>query len=167
MEQFFQPRKHLPYYRRVRSILRGIIADSHLDVGCWDTPVVKWSHASQKYGINLEEIDEQHRHRGVHYMTGDFMTKNIGRFDIVTCLQVVEHQSNERVYHFVQKLFDSGRIVIISIPWEWPEDACIHHPQDPIGYEKLKSWTERDPDALYIDETKRAVAVYGFTPPLS
>jgi hypothetical protein len=62
-------------------------------------------------------------------------------FDLVLCLQVLEHL--ERPAAFAEKLLDTGRIVIISVPYGWPKGRSASHRHDPIDEDKLLTWTKK------------------------
>ena len=57
---------------------------------------------------------------GVSGFTADFLTWEAGRrFDIVTCLQVLEHVPAADL--FARKLLTMSDIVVVSVPFEWCE----------------------------------------------
>jgi hypothetical protein len=62
-------------------------------------------------------------------------------FDLVLCLQVLEHVPLAEA--FARKLLDTGRTVIISVPFRWPAGVCKPHVHDPVDREKLLGWTGR------------------------
>ena len=64
-----------------------------------------------------------------------------GTFDLVLCLQVLEHL--ECPDAFVEKLVGTGRIIVISVPYRWPEGRSKYHVQDPIDENKLLAWTKK------------------------
>ena len=67
------------------------------------------------------------------------------KYDVVTCLQVLEHIDDDTVYNFAQKLFTLGNIVIISVPYMWKKGICKYHKQDPVDETKLYGWTKKIP----------------------
>ena len=86
------------------------------------------------------------------------------RFEVVTCLQVLEHLDNKKVRKFAKKLLrHSTDMTIISVPFMWEDGLCQQHLQDPIDLKKLTSWTGIEPSDHFIvvDGTvKRLVAKY-------
>ncbi len=81
-------------------------------------------------------------------------------FDLVLCLQVLEHLDNPDA--FAQKLLNAGRTVIISVPYRWPQGYCKTHKQDPVDEAKLERWTQRKPVETQIvtNGKERLIAVY-------
>jgi trans-aconitate methyltransferase len=92
----------------------------------------------------------------------DFYTWKPDRnYDVVLCLQVLEHLDNPK--EFAQKLLQVGKTVIISVPYKWKEGSCKYHTQDPIDKEKLKGWVGREPDEQHVVTDKgleRIICVY-------
>ena len=83
------------------------------------------------------------------------------RFDLVLCLQVLEHLDRPRP--FARKLLGAGRTTIISVPHEWPGWVTEEHVHDPVDESKLRAWTGRDPTETAIVEDlgmERLIAVY-------
>jgi hypothetical protein len=81
-------------------------------------------------------------------------------FDLVLCLQVLEHVEDPAA--FASKLFRTGRIVIVSVPYKWAPDRAPGHRHDPVDEEKLRQWTGREPVATRVvaDGAARLIAVY-------
>ena len=99
---------------------------------------------------------------GVISIAGDFMSFPIPRkFNLVLCLQVLEHLSEPRP--FCQKLFSAGQWLIISVPYKWSQGQCIYHKQDPVDEAKLETWTNRVPIASCIvtdNDHRRLISIY-------
>ena len=70
------------------------------------------------------------------------------QYDIVTCLQVLEHVRPAE--EFAQKLLAVGNTVIVSVPYKWPFGKTASHVQDPVDEEKLFSWFGREPNFQYM-----------------
>ncbi len=100
-------------------------------------------------GCTLDEV------RVIH---SDFMDwKPDQKYDLVLCLQVLEHVPDASA--FALKLLTCGRVVIVSVPYRWPAGSCSEHVHDPVDESKLKAWTERDPvESAVVDS--RFVAAY-------
>lgn len=82
------------------------------------------------------------------------------RFDLVLCLQVLEHLQDPET--FARKLLDSGRIVIVSVPYQWPAGRNPRHLQDPVSEAKLIGWAGRAPveTRLVRNGVDRLIAVF-------
>jgi hypothetical protein len=83
------------------------------------------------------------------------------RFDLVLCLQVLEHL--DRPGPFARKLLAAGRTTIISVPHEWPGWVTEEHVHDPVDESKLRAWTGGDPTETAIIEDlgmERLIAAY-------
>jgi len=79
---------------------------------------------------------------GVRGVDGDFLEWEPDRqYDLVFCLQVLEHIHDRTP--FARKLFDCGRVVIVSVPYRWPAGSCDEHVHDPVDEHKLRDWTGR------------------------
>ena len=141
---YWARRQHMQYYREVIRLARAHAphAKTVLDVGAHDTPVVTqldWSPS--RTAIDFEVKPEL---PGVAGIKGDFLAFEPERpYDLVLCLQVLEHLDDP--HRFAQRLFDTGRVVIVSVPYQWPAGFCLEHPQDPIDESKLLSWTGQAP----------------------
>ena len=86
------------------------------------------------------------------------------KYDVVVCLQVLEHIDHDIVKKFTQKLFQVGKTVIISVPYKWELGKCKYHVHDPVDESKLYSWTKRYPKKTWIitekNGVKRLIALY-------
>lgn len=81
------------------------------------------------------------------------------KFDLVLCLQVLEHIPSPSVVRFARKLFQCGKCVIISVPHKWQKGRCVGHIQDPVDELKLFDWTGMTPnESVVVGE--RLVSVY-------
>jgi len=98
---------------------------------------------------------------GVRVVNADFLTWEPDRqYDLVLCLrtlQVLEHIPDPTA--FARKLFECGRVVIVSVPYRWEAGACGEHIHDPVDERKLREWTGREPvECKTVDA--RLVALY-------
>ena len=145
MSTYYDLRKNYRYYKYVRSIL-GMVslnANSILDVGSNGVDVISWLPCKAKVSVDLEN---PLKHDGVESIKADFITyKFKNRYDIVTCFQVLEHVSNEKIVIFAKKLLELGRVVVVSVPHMWPKGACEGHLQDPVDYNKIVGWFGQAP----------------------
>jgi Methyltransferase domain len=101
------------------------------------------------------------RYRGVETVLTDFLQyEPDGLFDLVLCLEVLEHLEDPAP--FAQKLLRTGYTAIISVPYKWPKGACVTHVQDPVDEALLEQWTGRQPTEtrIVVDGRARLIAVY-------
>lgn len=79
---------------------------------------------------------------GVRVFHSDFMDwEPDQQYDLVLCLQVLEHIPDPTP--FARKLFECGRVVIVSVPYRWEAGACSEHIHDPVDERKLREWMGR------------------------
>src|SRR5262245_51157936 len=91
----------------------------------------------------------------------DFMAyQPAERFDLVICLQVLEHLPEAAL--FARKLVETVRTIIVSVPYKWPKGKCRWHLQDPVDETKLDGWMQKKPIDVSVvtDREARMVAVY-------
>lgn len=84
------------------------------------------------------------------YVQEDWMTFDETKtFDVVTSMQVVEHVDDPGA--FVKKLLGAGKVVIISVPYKWPDCGarCSHKSHD-ISFETMRRWSGRAKPTLSI-----------------
>jgi hypothetical protein len=137
-------RRHFQYYREVVRLARTYVpaGGSVLDVGASDTMVLsRLDWFRRRVALDIKRIPAQ---PGAERVRADFLEyRPESPFDLVICLQVLEHQ--EEVEPFARKLLHTGRTVIVSVPYEWPAGRREGHPQDPISEAKLVGWMGRPP----------------------
>lgn len=144
---YWGPRSKWRYYKKVRIWMNGLSpAGSLCDVGGWDTPVCGWGDFDRRTNINLGEVNNRLPH--VRYIIKDFMEFDPDeRFDVVSCLQVLEHLEDDAVGPFTQKLLQHAtKATIITVPHLWKKGAEACHLQDPVSMGKLIGWAGREPD---------------------
>jgi hypothetical protein len=156
--EYWNRRKHLSYYRLVVDLARKYAPDakSVLDVGGNGCEYVNWlDWVPERVAIDLEPFSVP----GVQSVCGDFMRHEFGQhFDLVLCLQVLEHQADPA--DFSQRLLETGDLVIVSVPFKWPPGDPTHL-QDPIDEDKLRSWTGPWVDSVFAnDAARRLITVY-------
>ena len=72
-------------------------------------------------------------------------------FDLLTCLQVVEHVPGPTA--FVRRLLELCETAIISVPYMWPEGATEDHINDPVSEDDLIRWAGRKANySVIVDE---------------
>jgi hypothetical protein len=158
---YAESRRHYNYYREVVRLAQSRLSqgDRVIDVGSGEATVIgDLEGCGKRVTLDQRWIPSQ---PGVEHITADFISwRPDADYDLVVCLQVLEHLDEPAT--FTRKLFDTGRTVIISVPYRWPSGYCAGHVQDPVDEDKLRRWTGREPDELLIvqDRMKRLIAVY-------
>ena len=161
INKYYEERKEYNYYKKVNSILSKLQFNSIIDIGGRKSPILEQLNDSiYKSLLDISKIKGENKN--INYITADFYKWAPDRvYDIVLCLQVLEHL--DKPAEFAQKLFGTGKKVIISLPYKWPKGFCIHHIQDPVDEKLIKEWTNRKPTESYIVEdnsVKRIICVY-------
>ena len=158
---YWERRRHFRYYDEVVR-LAGLHVPGGgrvLDVGANETDVLQRLTWFQ----HLVALDKHYYppHRGVESHTMDFLDyRPAVPFDLVLCLQVLEHLQDPA--SFARKLLATGRTVIVSVPHRWPAGASRRHLHDPVDAATLRRWTQREPLAMSVvtDGRERLIAVY-------
>jgi hypothetical protein len=141
-EEYWGERKNLHYYSKVVELAREFAPDATtvLEVGPRDTPFLEqfeWIPSKTTIDRYFQPVV-----RGATNLQGDFLKFEPQHlFDLVLCLQVLEHLESPQL--FAQKLLDTGKIIIISVPYKWRAGYCKWHVQDPVDDDKLLTWTNR------------------------
>jgi Methyltransferase domain len=159
---YWETRRDLRYYREVVRLAQAHVSagGSVLDVGANETEVLeRLEWFERRVALDVDEIP---RRAGVETVTADFIEfEPEERFDLILCLQVLEHLERPEV--FARKLLAAGQTTIISVPNEWPGWVTEEHVHDPVDDSKLRAWTGRDPTETSIVEDlemERLIAVY-------
>jgi hypothetical protein len=165
---YWEERKNILYYQVVRILVDDIGqgAASIIDVGSAGCPYVDWFPSIPiRSSIDLRR---PYVASGVRSFTGDFLDwEPDRRYDVVTCLQVLEHVPNAA--SFAQKLLSIGNTVVVSVPYKWPEGHTKSHVHDPVDETKMRDWFGREPNFSYIctellAPVTRLVQVYESSP---
>ncbi|MFI5393945.1 MAG: class I SAM-dependent methyltransferase [Candidatus Binatia bacterium] len=158
---YWDRRKDLNYYRAVIELSRKHVpAGAHvIDVGALDTGVLaQLDWFPHRVALDVAYVPPRRRIQRVRM---DFLDYHPPvSFDLVLCLQTLEHLKAPRP--FARKLLETGKTIIISVPYKWPAGTYAAHRQDPVDEAKLKSWTGRDPIETLIarDGRERLIAVF-------
>lgn len=161
VNKYYEERKEYIYYKKVNDILSKLQFNSIIDVGGRKSPILeKLGNSIYKSLLDISKIDGGNGN--INHITANFYKWVPDRkYDVVLCLQVLEHL--DKPAEFAQKLFNTGKKVIISLPYKWPKGFCIYHVQDPVDEKLIKEWTNREPIESYIVEdngVKRIICVY-------
>ena len=159
---YWEQRRDYKYYQEVIRLARVYVpyGKQVIDVGANDTEVLRqldWF--KRRVALDVRYFVRQ---RGIETIAMDFMNyKSTSDFDLVLCLQVLEHL--EEPAAFAKKVLETGRTAIISVPYLWAKGTWKTHIQDPVDEVKLELWTQRKPIETRIIEDlgmKRLIAVY-------
>lgn len=163
---YWKKRSDLMYYNYVDYVMRtvGRDAKSVIDVGSGNAPYLDWFDWIERR-VSVD-IVTPYSSEGVEGILGNIFDLEFEeKFDICTCLQVLEHV--EEAGAFAKRLFELGKIVIISVPHQWPANSTPGHVHDPVDLEKLTQWVGRKPDSFVVIKEpfrkakgKRLLAVY-------
>jgi hypothetical protein len=165
--RYWQNRMDLVYYSYVDYIIRtvGRDAQSMIDVGTAQCPYLEWfDWIPNRVSFDMVEPYQSQTVTGVQ---GDFLDHQFqdAPYDIVTCLQVLEHVPNAEA--FSRKLLEIGKTVVVSVPFKWPKSAADDHIHDPVDQEKLARWMGREANYFQIVKEpfrgrvgRRAIAIY-------
>jgi hypothetical protein len=147
--QYWERRQNLLYYNVVRVLAQALSKDARsiLDVGSAACPYLDWfPHVAERVSVDL---NHPYDGPGVVAIKGDFLTWQPQQsFDVVTCLQVLEHVP--RADLFATKLLSAGTIVIVSVPYRWGKGRTGSHIHDPVDREKLRGWFGREPNFEFM-----------------
>lgn len=170
---YWASRRSLHYYEVVRGLLDGLTKraplEALLDVGTADTPVPTWGHFRARY--SLDPAHSQARVRALHEAGVNAFAASVAdwkpkrRFDVITCLQVLEHFEVPEASAAAKKLLSVTNRLVVSVPHNWPANANTSngHKLDPIGVLKLCNIVEAEPTWLRVTRCKRLVCMFGET----
>lgn len=161
LTNYWGRRQQFQYYKEVERLARvyAPTGGSVLDVGAADTELLRRLDWFQRR-VALDRRPH-HPSPNVERVVADFMDYRPPKgFDLVLCLQVLEHLEDPEV--FARKLLATGRRVIISVPYRWPAGLSPSHVQDPVDETMLNRWAGQTPVETHVvrDEQERLVAVF-------
>lgn len=168
--QYWANRSDMLYYAATDRIVRtaGYDAKSLIDVGTGNCPYMDWwDWIPKKVSI---DIRAPYSSEQVEAITANILNHKFEeKFDVCTCLQVLEHVQDAKT--FARRLFEIGKTVIISVPFMWPEGRTTGHVHDPVSERKLESWVGRSANQrLIVTEPfgflkhERLIAIYHTDP---
>ena len=161
LDDYWSHRHHFQYYQEVLRLARAHVPAGRtvLDVGANDTRVLRrldWFE--RRVALDVNPMPSQ---RGIERVQTDFLAYRADPpFDLVICLQVLEHLSDPAT--FARKLLEVGRTVIVSVPYQWPTGLHPGHVQDPVSEAMLVGWVGRSPVETRIvrNGRDRLIAVF-------
>ncbi|MBR2525685.1 glycosyltransferase [bacterium] len=161
LELYKEKVKDYQYFKIVKNIIKILSGNEKtiLDIGSAGIDLMSEYPFKERYSVATYGAINNDRVTGYEMDFFDFEVKE--KFDVITCLQVVEHV--EKAKEFVQKILKSGKLCIISVPYKWEKGACKYHVQDPIDEMKMYDWSETKPLFTFWvkDRQYRMVLVYG------
>lgn len=140
---YWDDRSDLLYYHYIDYIMRTVAtgATSVLDVGTGNCPYLEWfSWIPKKVSV---DIRAPYQSDSVEGIVGDIHDLSLPRFDVCTCLQVLEHVPDAE--RFARRLLSLADLLIVSVPFNWNTEPrrTTGHIHDPVSYEKLCGWMGR------------------------
>jgi hypothetical protein len=135
---YWERRRDHVYLQHIRAIVHavGIDARSLLDVGTNGCPYPDWfDWIPRRVSLDLEK---PYQSPGVVGIKADFLRwPSDERFDLVTCLQVLEHIPDASA--FARALLARAPRVLVSVPYKW-KPGNEQHVHDPVDEEKVTGW---------------------------
>ncbi len=141
-DNYWKRRKNLRYYKEVLRLVKQWAGDAKtvIDVGSGNLPLIlELGWIPSKTSLDLHRKGHL---PGCTNLKADFMAYTPPKpFDLVLCLQVLEHLKYPAA--FAEKLLATGRTVIVSVPYRWPKGRSTSHLHDPIDEDTLLGWTKK------------------------
>lgn len=167
---YWKDRSDLIYYRYIEYIMRVVARDAHsmVDVGSGNSPYLEWfDWIEDRRSVDIRVPYSSENVQGIK---GDihklFFDKT---FDVCTCFQVLEHVPD--AIRFARRLQELANTVIVSVPFNWPENSTKGHVHDPVDYEKLTIWMGRKANYKMVakepfrsNKHQRLIAIYDRDP---
>lgn len=142
---YWRKRSDMLYYQYFYYIIRciGPNAKSMIDVGSGNAPYLEWfDWIPRRVSVDLEVPYGSDTVEGI---VGDIRSLRLAEtFDICTCMQVLEHVPEPA--SFARRLMETGRLVLISVPYKWPKGANKSHVNDPVDIKNVVDWFGRKPN---------------------
>jgi hypothetical protein len=161
---YWTARKRSVYLYVARAICEKYApqATSVIDIGSHATPTLEWHRPHAKKLVSLDLV-KPYAAEGVESLTQDFLDYAPSeRFELATCLQVLEHVP--RAEEFAKRLLEVAKVLVVSVPYNWPEGNCKYHIHDPVNEDKMLEWFGREPDFSYVarelNNVHRLIQVY-------
>ena len=162
MGGYWDARQEFAYYDEVVRLARRHAAHggAALDIGAHETRLLqRLDWFERRVGLDAARVEPGD---GVEGVVADFERfEPRESFDLVLCLQVLEHLGRPRA--FARKVLATAPTSIVSVPHRWPGWTTDEHLHDPVDGAKLRRWTGRDPVETSIVEDlgmERLISVY-------
>ena len=159
---YWDSRKHFRYVLYVQELVRILEPDakSAIDVGARDTPIIEdFDWIEDRSTLDYSNPYSSERVTGIS--VDFFKFEPLKHYDLALCLQVLEHIHDAA--GFAQKLFQIADRVLITVPYKWRAGANKWHVQDPVDFDKLHRWTEREPlISAIIQERRGARRIFAY-----
>ncbi|WP_170606523.1 class I SAM-dependent methyltransferase [Ruegeria arenilitoris] len=142
---YWEARSDLIYYRYVDYVVRvlGAEASSLIDVGTGNCPYLEWfPWIGRRVSIDISSPYVSNNVEGIEANVLNYQFKE--RFDLCLCLQVLEHVPDP--ISFSRRLLEIADLVVITVPFQWPEGQTKGHLNDPVDLKKLTKWVGRSPN---------------------
>lgn len=170
---YWRKRSDALYYNCVDYVMRTVAKDARslIDVGTGNCPYLEWfDWIPERVSV---DINVPYDEGGVRGIVGDIHEIDFGkRFDVCTCLQVLEHVPDAKA--FARRLQELADLLIVSVPYKWTATPVRvpGHVNDPVDEEKLAVWMGREANYRIIVEepfspphrARRLVAIYDRDP---
>ncbi len=161
-EEYVSNRKNFKYYKVVKNILKIFSSKkkSIIDVGSANVDLMSEFDFIKRVSVSLIGAINSSKVSGYEMDFFNYVPDK--KFDVVTCLQCIEHV--DRARDFTQKLLNTGKILVISLPYKWKKGRCKSHVQDPVDEAKIYSWVGKKPQfTFYVKDGNswRIICVYG------
>jgi methyltransferase family protein len=145
---YWNARRQMIYYQALYQFVCvvGRSAESLIDVGSASAQYVEWfSWIPSRHILDFRIAKKP---EGITCIESDFLAYEPQRkFDVVLCLQVLEHVPDPSA--FCAKLKSIGRQLLVSVPYKWV-GGTPGHIHDPVDEKKLKDWMGITPNNSQI-----------------
>ncbi len=154
INNYWTDRREHDLYRLMVGICRGLFpnAKSAIDVGSYTSSLIlemDWIEERVATDIQKDLVKSWSGVNEVKFIPENAFNLGFERpFDLVISNQTIEHL--EDPIGFVNQLLSIGRGLVISTTYETPAGRIEGHIQDPISFEKFKSWFPCPLDAWTI-----------------
>jgi SAM-dependent methyltransferase len=145
---YWNARRQMIYYQALYQFVCviGRNAQSLIDVGTASAQYVEWFHWIPDRHILDFRIPK--KPEGITCIEVDFLTyEPPQKFDVVLCLQVLEHVPDPHA--FCAKLKSIARRLLVSVPYKWL-GSTPGHIHDPVDEQKLENWMGIKPNNSQI-----------------
>lgn len=154
INNYWTDRMNHDLYRLCAVMARAMFSDakSAIDVGSYIGGLLcelDWIEERVASDIQSRLASNWSHVTDVKFVSGDAFEINFPQpFDLVISNQTVEHL--EQPAEFIEKLLSLGRGLIVSTTYEVAAGTIDGHVQDPISFEKFRSWFPCELDTWVI-----------------